>query len=206
MLGSFEAMLGDRPLTAFSSDKVRALLAYLAVEDNRPHRREALAGLLWPDRPDSVARTYLRNALVSLRTVIGDREAAPPFLLVTRETIQFNQASDHWLDVTAFRALAKMQDPAPLGSAELEEGIALYRGDFLEGFGLRDSPAFEDWMLLLRERLQRQVLSVLTWLSRHYEQQGDLERGTRTLGRGSPPAVDALAGSERPASGCLGPV
>ena len=94
LLGSFEAMLGNKPLTAFSSDKVRALLAYLAVGEDRPHRRETLAGLLWPNRPDTVARTYLRNALVSLRTAIGDRDAAPPFLLVTRQTIQFNRASD----------------------------------------------------------------------------------------------------------------
>ena len=41
---------------------------------------------------------------------------------------------------------------------------------------LSDSPAFEDWALVVRERLQRQVLSALAWLSQHYAQQGDLER------------------------------
>jgi hypothetical protein len=39
--------MGNRS-RAFKSNKVRALLAYLAVEMDRPHRREVLAGLLWP--------------------------------------------------------------------------------------------------------------------------------------------------------------
>ena len=43
------------PVTAFASNKVRALLAYLAVEADRPHRREALAGLLWPEQPEAKA-------------------------------------------------------------------------------------------------------------------------------------------------------
>ena len=98
-LGCFHVCLDDRPVTDFKSNKVRALLAYLAVEADRPHRREALAGLLWPDWPDRDALSNLRYALASLRRAIGDHTAAPPFLLITPHTIQFNPASDHWLDV-----------------------------------------------------------------------------------------------------------
>ncbi|NIP85332.1 MAG: hypothetical protein GTO03_07140, partial [Planctomycetales bacterium] len=87
------------------STKVRALLAYLAVEADRPHRRDVLAGLLWPDWPDRDALSNLRYALYNLRQVIGDRTAEPPFLLITRNTLQFNTASDHWLDVAAFTDL-----------------------------------------------------------------------------------------------------
>ena len=46
VLGPFQAALDGEPITDFESDKVRALLAYLAVESERPHRRETLAGLL----------------------------------------------------------------------------------------------------------------------------------------------------------------
>jgi hypothetical protein len=94
--------------------------------------------------------TNLRNALADLRTVIGDRHATPPFLLITRETIQFNTASDYWLHVAAFSALAEADQPTV---RQLEEAIVLYRGSFLEGFFLKDSPAFEDWSLIVRERL-----------------------------------------------------
>ena len=56
--------------------------------------RAALARL-----PDRDALSNLRYALASLRRTIGDHAATPPFLLITPQTIQFNPASDHWLDV-----------------------------------------------------------------------------------------------------------
>ncbi len=37
--------------------------------------------MLWPDWPDTTARTYLRHALNNLRTVLGDRKLSAPFLL-----------------------------------------------------------------------------------------------------------------------------
>ena len=99
LLGGFAVTLDGEPVKAFDSNKVRALLGYLAVEAGRAHRRESLAALLWPGYPDRSARTNLRNALANLRTAIGDREAEPPFLLITRDTLQFNRASGYWLDV-----------------------------------------------------------------------------------------------------------
>ncbi len=173
LLGPLEVALAGEPVTEFESDKVRALCAYLAVEAQRPHRRDSLAGLLWPDWSDRAARNNLRNALANLRTAIGDRTAVPPYLLITRETIQFNTASDHWLDVAAFRACVETDPPV---NHALEEAVALYRGSFLEGFFLQDSYAFEDWSLLTRERIQRQALAALNWLAGYHEQRGEYER------------------------------
>ncbi len=67
VLGPFQVSLDGEPVSGFASDKVRALLAYLALSPDRPHRREALAGLLWPEFPERSARTNLRNALANLR-------------------------------------------------------------------------------------------------------------------------------------------
>lgn len=67
LLGSFEVTIDDRPVTTFSYAKVRALLAYLAVEQ-RAHTRAALATLLWPDQPEQRARASLSQALTTLRT------------------------------------------------------------------------------------------------------------------------------------------
>jgi DNA-binding SARP family transcriptional activator len=97
LLGPFQATLDGQPVTGWKSNKIKALLAYLAVEADRPHPRETLAGLLWPDYSNSSALNNLRDALSALRQAIGDRQAEPPFLLVTRETIQFNTASDYAL-------------------------------------------------------------------------------------------------------------
>ncbi|HUW14966.1 MAG TPA: BTAD domain-containing putative transcriptional regulator, partial [Anaerolineae bacterium] len=182
LLGPFEVSLDGEPLTGLESDKVRALLAYLAVEADRPHRREKLVGLLWPDQPEQAARANLRRALANLRPAISDRQAIgdgparPPFLRVTRQTVQFNGASDAWVDVTAFRAALEREGDAAPGIQQLEEAVALYSGSFLEGFFVKDSVAFEDWSLLTRERLQRQALDALGELARHHAQHGGLER------------------------------
>jgi DNA-binding SARP family transcriptional activator/predicted ATPase len=171
LLGSFQVTLDGQPVTGFKSNKVRALLAYLAVEADRPHRREVLAGLLWPEWPDRDALSNLRYALSNLRRVIGDRTAEPPFLLITRDTLQFNTASDHSLDVTAFTDLTGLGD-----LSGLEKAVALYQGSFLEGFSVGDSPAFEEWALFTREQMARQMSSALHRLAATYEGRGQYEQ------------------------------
>ena len=104
VLGAFQVTLTDGSTARFESDKTRALLVYLAAEADRPHRREALVGLLWPDEPEQSARHNLRQALFSLRQTIGDPAAQPPYLLISRDDIQFNPASDFALDVASFEA------------------------------------------------------------------------------------------------------
>jgi DNA-binding SARP family transcriptional activator len=70
LFGPFQVTLDGEPITGFRSDKVRALLAYLCTETTGPHRREKLAGMLWPDWPESAARANLRRALTDLRSAI----------------------------------------------------------------------------------------------------------------------------------------
>ena len=166
LLGPFQVELAGNPVSVFKSDKVRALLAYLAMHPDRPHRREALAGLLWPEFPERSARTNLRNALANLRQVIDDQHRLPAFLQITRHTIQFNSASDYWLDASEIARLLLSDNPA---DEDLEHAVELYRGTFLEGFSIADSIAFEEWILLKREQLSRQVLEILDRLVKRYE-------------------------------------
>src|SRR5512145_1611628 len=88
LLGPFQAALDGQLIGGFASNKVRALLAYLAVEADRPHSRDELIGLLWPDQPDTAARASLRQALANLRQVIGDRTSTTPFLSVAVDSVQ----------------------------------------------------------------------------------------------------------------------
>jgi DNA-binding SARP family transcriptional activator len=173
LLGPFQAVLDEEPVAAFESNKVRALLTYLAVEADRPHSREKLAGLLWPERSDRDASANLRYALSNLRAAINDRAASPAFLLISRQTIQFNRAGDARVDVAAFAELLALPAPSISG---LERAVDLYRGEFLEGFFLSDSLPFEEWVLLKREQLGRQMHSALHRLAAMYEQRGEYER------------------------------
>ncbi len=169
-LGPFQAGLDGQPATGFESNKVRALLAYLAVEADRPHTRETLAGLLWPDYPDRAALSNLRSALANLRQAIGDHQADPPFLLITRDTIRFNTDSDYALDVDALHDLTR------LPVEQFQQAVAAYRGNFLEGFFLADSPAFEEWVLVQREQFKLHVLDALHRLAAHFDEQREYDR------------------------------
>ena len=184
LLGPFQVTLDGDPVIAFESDKVRALLAYLAVESDRPHRREKLVGLLWPERSERSARQNLSQALFNLRHIIGDRDAQPSFLLITPQTLQFNRSSNHRLDVTAFTTLLatceahrhRRLEACGLCADRLRQAVTLYRGTFLEGFSLSDSPAFEEWVLLEQEWLHRLVIDSLCRLADRHERRGEYER------------------------------
>src|SRR5574342_608239 len=102
VLGALQVLLDDVPVQSFESDKVRALLAYLVVEAHHPHSRDARMGLLWPDCTEQAARHNLPQALFNLRLGLGDHTAKPPYLLISRNSIQFNQESDHSLDLAVF--------------------------------------------------------------------------------------------------------
>lgn len=163
LFGAFAVQVDGQDIDTFATVKARALLTYLAVEGMRPLARSHLAGLLWPDVLEQSARGNLRYALSNLRKVIGDRSAEPPYLLTTRRTIQLNPAALESetlsVDVLHFQALAQKagQDRQAALNA-----IALYRAPFLESSLVVDSPAFDEWALLQREVLQRQVTDLLT--------------------------------------------
>lgn len=166
LLGQYHITLDAQALT-LGYNKVRALLAYLAVEAQRAHSRDELAALLWPDSPETMARKNLRQALTTLRTAIRDEQASPSFLLVTRETIQFNPDGNIFSDVAEFMALTRQSQShahANLGACpaciqSLTRAVELYKGDLLKGLTIPDSLAFEEWLLLARERLRLQVIA-----------------------------------------------
>ncbi len=185
LLRSFQATLDGVPLTSFESNKVRALLVYLAVEAHQTHPRDVLAGLLWPRRSNRDALSNLRYALYNLRNVLGDRQTDPPFLIITRRALQFNTASDHSVDVKTFQRQVggftlrtnSREEPA-VGlhqASDLRAAVALCRGPFLHGFSLDDSPAFEEWLLLKREQIDRQMMVALRLLAHHEEEIGNRE-------------------------------
>ena len=189
LLGPFQVALAGEPANGFSTDKARALLAYLILEANRPHRREVLAGLLWPDYPEKSARTSLRSALANVRLVIRDANADPPYLDITRQTIQFNHESDAWSDVADFaKHLQIGLSPDQLAHEgtidRLEAAVELYQGPFLEGFSVADSPPFEEWALLTREGLERQMSTALQRLVDHFEARRDYQRALGHAWRG----------------------
>lgn len=182
LFGSFRAVLDGVPLTTFSTDKGRALLAYLAVEAHQPHHRERLAGLFWADQTEKKALHSLRQALSSLRKLLGEEgdgrsrhDPCPPILLITQESVQFNLAADPWVDVRAFAAHWQAVSPRT-GTAvscnirQLQQALHLFTAPLLDQFYLNDCPLFDEWLMLRREALNQQALAALERLMTYHEQ------------------------------------
>jgi diguanylate cyclase (GGDEF)-like protein len=183
-LGSFQVYLNGQAITAsFRTDKERALLAYLAFESGQSHRREALAELFWPERPEGYARTNLRQAIYGLRRTLGDRTAEAPFLLVDDERVQLNPQMEIRRDVKEFNSLLlKTQTHSHRGletcqtcATKLQTAVDLYRGDFMNEFYVADSRAFLEWIVFHREQYFRKLLSSLQSLSEYHQQARNYE-------------------------------
>src|SRR5947207_1364058 len=67
MLGQLQAEGAGRAVRRFATRKVAALFAYLAYYLNRPHPRELLIELLWPESDFEAGRKSLSVALTALR-------------------------------------------------------------------------------------------------------------------------------------------
>jgi DNA-binding SARP family transcriptional activator len=67
LLGWLRAERAGVAVTRFRTQKVAALLARLALFGDRPHPREALVELLWPEADPSRGRNNLSQALSALR-------------------------------------------------------------------------------------------------------------------------------------------
>ena len=190
LLGSFEVRLNGEPVRGLTSEKIRALLAYLAVEADRAHSREQLAELLWPDRAPGIALQNLRQSLTRLQRLLPQPSALHRFLTITRHTVQFNLASDVWLDSSTFETARaayqqhthKRLDQCRQCAPHLEALANLYRGEFLADL-IADSAAFEEWAVLKREWYRREALAALDHLTRRLEWQGRYEQAYQTAWR-----------------------
>ncbi|HEX6383906.1 MAG TPA: tetratricopeptide repeat protein [Anaerolineae bacterium] len=159
--------------------KAIALLAYLAVT-GQVHRRSTLAVLLWPESDQTHARTALRRTLAALNKAIGKQ-----WLEADRTTIGLNReleaSGQVWIDANRLQQLLKMcpaehhmdGDACARCLPLLTEAATLYRGDFLQGFTLADSPGFDEWQFFQVEAMRQAMGSILARLAHCHQLQGN---------------------------------
>lgn len=118
-----------------------AVVAYLAVRADA-RRRDELIGLFWPEQPQERGRQALNKAIHFARHALGDGA------IVSRsaEDVALDR-SYVWCDVVAFEEA--------VASGMFAEALALYRGELLPGFYVKDAPAFDEWLEAERARLRR---------------------------------------------------
>lgn len=170
LLGPLQVRVDGRS-AAFRTDAERALLAYLAAAAGASQRRDTLAALLSPDRPDIEALTYLRNRLARLREALRDEEAAPPWFAADRKQIALRTGADVLVDLARFaQHLAAVERHAhrelagcPACLDQLYAAVALVRGELLAGLNFGSEP-WQTWLSAQREHYQLRALEAMTLL------------------------------------------
>src|SRR5713226_2972148 len=193
LLGPPEVRHADQVLL-FSTRKELALLIYLAVE-GRVHLRKTLSEQFWPEGDAMHGRAALRVSLLHLRHLLGAGVDPLPHLLIQRDTLGLDLTSAVELDLhllhaawtvaraSAGTALTMPEEARRSLLARLQHATSLPRGEFLEGFSLRDAPAFDDWVRLQREYWHLRTSEIFDRLSHLQFEAGELEPAIETVSR-----------------------
>ncbi len=128
------------------SRKAEALLVYLAVE-GRALNRDLLAALFWPESGQKHASASLRVALSILRKHLG------AYVDISRNSVRLDPEAEIYFDLSDLEG--------KLTSGDIQGALALYQGDLLEGFYVRGSPEFEDWLRFEQEHVRRSLVKAL---------------------------------------------
>ncbi len=162
-LGRFDIHYQDelqsslRPLFKPPTLKSQSLLAYLICHHHQPQPRERMVDLFWGDRPERKAGNSLSTALWHICRSLPNEA----FILSDLHTVQFDPQAGLWLDSDEFESHLSQNDIEHLQSA-----VALYRGDFLDGF-------YDDWIINERYRLEAMVCEALARLMVDQEARGE---------------------------------
>ena len=177
---------------SFRSAKVKALLAFLAMNADQEHSRSVLAAMFWGDRPEKSAQANFRSALARLRSSLAmvledEPEEDGPLLKVTRQILLLRlDKQRHWVDALAFLEYWEQCQHFPREQwgdvaeclAALHRAVECYRGPFLEGLWLEGAEKFEEWRLTQSESFQSRYMLALEILGSHALERGALDEAS----------------------------
>ncbi len=129
-------------LIRFPYRKAEALFYYLLVEGQAS--REELMNLFWGELDEESARKNLRNTMYKIRRTFQMEIIISP----QKSIVKLNPD----IDIHSELPLLKEKNPGEL---------SWYRGEFLQGFSLKDSEPFEEWLRVMRTHYQDQYTSQL---------------------------------------------
>lgn len=139
----------------FPFKRVDALFYYMVVR--RSATRQELIALLWESCDDATGLKNLRNTVYSLKKVLGGDFLLSP----NKTTLQVNPDWELDCDYDHF----------------MREGdLSLYRGDFLQGFAVKQTFSFDIWMERTRDALRERYLMLLFRAARAAAEEGQEER------------------------------
>lgn len=171
----------DGKLLPIRRRKGMALLVYLAYT-GKPHSRETVATLLWPDYDHSGALSNLRRELSRLKNDAG-LAGGEELFNADRQQLSLAAELPLTVDVADYQALmnAAREHEHPPGRVcpdcleRLTQAVALYTDDLLSGFTLPDAPAFDDWQFFEAESLRLSLSQALQQLFQWHTGLGEFD-------------------------------
>ena len=157
LLGGLRAFDGERELASLHAQKIRyAALVFVAAEGETT--RDALMGVLWPDREPDRARHTLNQTIYELRKTLG-----ADWVQTTGDRLSLSPRIT--VDTRVFEQAVQRDD--------YRTAVDLYRGDFLAGTYLVESQPFEEWSERQRARLRRLYRKCVREAMREASSRGD---------------------------------
>lgn len=166
VLGGLEITVvtdGQSRLVRLQSKRA-ALLVYLSLARGaQSHRRDSIVNVFWPELGQDRARAALRKTLHSLRVSLGshfltshgDEDIGVSHTLVECDAVAF---TEH------------------IHAGNLTAAMSLYRGEFMPGFHLADSPGFEQWADGERTRVRASAAGACIQLAERSEASGNVSK------------------------------
>ncbi|HJQ19235.1 MAG TPA: bacterial transcriptional activator domain-containing protein, partial [Gemmatimonadaceae bacterium] len=164
-LGPLQVFVGDRAIEpgVWGSARPRELLLYLLMHPEG-RTKEQVGLVFWPDASAAQLRNSFHVTLHRLRKALG----GPEWVTLVNDRYRIDPGLVHEFDAASFerevtdarKALERDEQGA---SARMDQALARYRGDLLDG-----EPA-GDWHLEHRERLQKLYLDALMLLGQRFE-------------------------------------
>lgn len=150
LLGDWRLEKDGTPISLLH--KERQLIALLALQGSR--QRSYIAGLFWQEVDEARARGSLRQVIA------GVRRAMPEALVATGDSLSLNPAIRTDVDTVREWCRRVHAPGSTFRSKDAAEALAALGGpELLVG-------EFDDWVLVERERLQRNRLLALEMLGR----------------------------------------
>ncbi|WP_125152784.1 AAA family ATPase [Clostridium rectalis] len=131
----------------FPYNKVKALFYYLLV--NKQASRDELAGMLWSEEEEPIAKKNLRNAIYKIKKSFDGEVITSP----KKSIVMLNPEVNIETDVDIF-----------LNLKDDEKLIDTYTGEFLQGFYVKNAEEFENWTMKMRDQFKE------TYVDKLYEQ------------------------------------
>jgi DNA-binding SARP family transcriptional activator len=177
MLGSPRIIYNEKDITDKLSYKSAGILYYVSANDYSS--REKIAYTFWEGSSEDAAKYNLRYNLWSMNKIFKSSNKDEEAILEwNKNNLFLNNSYNVDIDIKKYGQELESDD---LDLKSLIKLKSLYKGEFLEGFYLKDSFSFNDWLFFEREKYQKKHVQVLENLLEIYKKEKNYDKSISIL-------------------------